>query len=211
MPRATSHLRWRAGRRRTRPGLQDVNLSVRAGETVGLFGIRGSGADVIAEGLAGRARGMTGRIILGAKSFRVFRNPREAKQAGIAYVPPERKRDGLVLGFPIRQNLTMLIFRALARWVSSGAARKRRSPAAHRPIRHPLPGLAATGRPTQRRQPAKGAAWPAGSSMSQRWSFSMSRRAASTSERGSRFIAFCAMWPGGGRQCWSLRRISKRQ
>jgi ABC-type sugar transport system ATPase subunit len=96
-------------------GLQDVSLSVHAGETVGLFGIRGSGADVIAEGLAGRTRGLTGRIALGAKSFRVFRNPREANQAGLAYVPPERKRDGLVLGFPIRQNLTMLIFRTLAR------------------------------------------------------------------------------------------------
>jgi ABC-type sugar transport system ATPase subunit len=30
-------------------------------------------------------------------------------------VPPERKRDGLVLAFPIRQNLTMLIYRTLAR------------------------------------------------------------------------------------------------
>jgi ribose transport system ATP-binding protein len=96
-------------------GLQDVSLSVHAGEAVGLFGIRGSGADVIAEGLAGRTRGLTGRIVLGAKSFRVFRNPREANQAGLAYVPPERKRDGLVLGFPVRQNLTMLIFRTLAR------------------------------------------------------------------------------------------------
>jgi ABC-type sugar transport system ATPase subunit len=80
-----------------------------------LFGIRGSGADVIAEGLAGRARGVTGRITLGARSLRVFRNPREANRAGVAYVPPERKRDGLILGSPIRQNLTMLIFRTLAR------------------------------------------------------------------------------------------------
>jgi ABC-type sugar transport system ATPase subunit len=97
------------------PRLQDVNLAVHAGETVGLFGIRGSGADVIAEGLAGRARGVTGSIRLGARSFRVFRNPREARRAGVAYVPPERKRDGLVLAFPIRQNLTMLIYRTLAR------------------------------------------------------------------------------------------------
>ncbi len=95
--------------------LKDVNLSVRSGETVGLFGIRGSGADVIAEGLAGRAKDVTGEVVLGPRSFRVFRNPRESNEAGVAYVPPERKRDGLVLGFPIRQNLTLLIVRALAR------------------------------------------------------------------------------------------------
>ena len=96
-------------------GLQGINLSVRAGETVGLFGIRGSGVDLIAEGLAGRARGLAGRVHLESRVFRVFRNPREACQAGIAYVPPERKRDGLVLPFTIQRNLTQLVFSQLSR------------------------------------------------------------------------------------------------
>lgn len=96
--------------------LKDVSLAVRAGETVGLFGIRGSGADVIAEGLAGRARGVRGDVVVGSRTFRAFGTPRESNRAGIAYVPPERKRDGLVLGFPIRQNLSLLIVRALARF-----------------------------------------------------------------------------------------------
>src|SRR5690606_17760930 len=45
--------------------LRDVSLAVRRGETVGVFGIRGSGAEAIAEGLAGRGENLSGRIVVG--------------------------------------------------------------------------------------------------------------------------------------------------
>jgi ABC-type sugar transport system ATPase subunit len=45
--------------------------------------------------------------------------------AGIAYVPAERKRDGLVLDFPIVRNLTLLVAGALSRFGVVAAARER--------------------------------------------------------------------------------------
>src|SRR5579862_1198930 len=96
----------------SRPGLPDIrnlNFELRRGEVLGLFGHRGSGADVVADGLGGRIGDFEGRIECGGKEFAPFKNPGEAKRAGISYVPPERKRDGLVLGMSIDANISLLV------------------------------------------------------------------------------------------------------
>lgn len=96
--------------------LKNVNLTVRAGELVGLFGIRGSGTDVVAEALAGRAANVDGGLMVDGRSRGIFHSPRDALRAGIAYVPAERKKDGLLLRFPIRQNLSLFLLSTLARF-----------------------------------------------------------------------------------------------
>ena len=107
------------------PALDDVSLEVQAGEIVGLYGVRGSGADVIAEGLAGLNRDVTGEVMIAGDVRRIFATPYEARAAGIAYVPAERKRDGLVLGLPIRRNITLMVLRSLSRFgVMDGAAER---------------------------------------------------------------------------------------
>jgi ABC-type sugar transport system ATPase subunit len=98
------------------PQLQRLNITVRAGEMVGLFGIRGSGTDLVAEALAGRADHVDGRITILGQSRSIFQTPREAVRAGLAYVPAERKKDGLLLSFPIRQNLSLFLLNALSRF-----------------------------------------------------------------------------------------------
>jgi ABC-type sugar transport system ATPase subunit len=103
----------------TRPGLpplSDVTLALDAGEIVGLYGLRGSGAELVAEGLAGLRPDIDGQVILQDRTRRIFPSPLAARRANVAYVPPERKRDGLVLMLPIRANLVLLIIRQLARW-----------------------------------------------------------------------------------------------
>lgn len=103
----------------TKPGLPPlagVTVALDAGEIVGLYGLRGSGAELVAEGLAGRHPDIEGQVILQGRTGRIFGNPLAARRANVAYVPPERKRDGLVLMLPIRANLVLLIFRQLARW-----------------------------------------------------------------------------------------------
>src|SRR5439155_14253494 len=87
-----------------------------AGEIVGLYGLRGSGAELVAEGLAGLRPNIEGQIVLYGQLRRIFPTPLAARRANVAYVPPERKRDGLVLLLPIRANLVLLIIRQLARW-----------------------------------------------------------------------------------------------
>lgn len=95
--------------------LRDVTFAVGVGEVVGLFGVRGSGTDLVAEGLAGRRPDIHGNVVIGGASQAVFGSPLAANRTGIAYLPAERKKDGLVLGLPIRANMSLLIIKALAR------------------------------------------------------------------------------------------------
>ena len=95
----------------TRPGLPTIsNLSfeLRKGEVLGLFGPRGSGADVVADGLGGRLGDFRGRLEAGGVEMQPFKSPADSKRAGISYVPAERKRDGLVLGMSVEANLSLL-------------------------------------------------------------------------------------------------------
>jgi ribose transport system ATP-binding protein len=91
------------------PNIVNAALELFEGEILGLFGVRGSGADLIAGALGGRVEGFQGELdVLGSKC-EPFASPRDARSAGVAYVPPERKRDGLVLGMGIQANISMLV------------------------------------------------------------------------------------------------------
>lgn len=113
---------WRAGGDRP---LRDVSLDLHAGEIVGIYGVRGSGADMIAEGLAGLRPDIAGEIVIDGEARPVFAGPAEARAAGFAYAPAERKRDGLVMGAPVRRNITLMLLGSLARFgfVSDAAER----------------------------------------------------------------------------------------
>ena len=91
------------------PNIVDANLELREREILGLFGVRGSGADLIAGALGGRVGGFEGSMMLLGKTCEPFASPRAAQSAGVGYVPPERKRDGLVLGMSIQANISMLV------------------------------------------------------------------------------------------------------
>jgi ribose transport system ATP-binding protein len=91
------------------PNIVDANLELREREILGLFGVRGSGADLIAGALGGRVGGFEGSMTLLGKTYEPFASPRAARSAGVGYVPPERKRDGLVLGLSIQANISMLV------------------------------------------------------------------------------------------------------
>ncbi|RIK39443.1 MAG: D-xylose ABC transporter ATP-binding protein [Chloroflexi bacterium] len=97
------------------PNLAGVSLAVGQGEIVGVYGVRGSGAELVAEGLGGLHPEISGTLVVEGRSGAIFPTPVEARRANIAYVPPERKRDGLVLMLPIQANMSMLILRQLAR------------------------------------------------------------------------------------------------
>jgi ribose transport system ATP-binding protein len=98
------------------PSLRGVDLDVRSGEIVGVFGLRGAGQELIAEGLAGLHRNIRGEVIVKGRQSRVFGTPRQARRAGISYVPAERKREGLVLSLSIQANLTLLVLRQISRF-----------------------------------------------------------------------------------------------
>jgi ribose transport system ATP-binding protein len=108
------------------PRITDLSLELRKGEVLGLFGPRGSGADLVADGLGGRVGGFRGLTIVHGRPQGTFASPRRAREAGIAYVPPERKRDGLLMDRTIQENLSLLEMRKFSRlgFVNNVAERK---------------------------------------------------------------------------------------
>lgn len=95
--------------------LVDVSFAVRAGEIVGIFGLIGSGADVLVKALFGAVRANRGEVIVGGRSLGLP-TPGRARRAGIALVPGERKEEGLVLGMSVRQNLSLSSLAAISKW-----------------------------------------------------------------------------------------------
>jgi rhamnose transport system ATP-binding protein len=105
-------------------GVKNVTLNVRAGEIVGLAGLVGAGRTELARVLFGLTPADSGEIRLNGQPITV-RSPQEAVAHGLAYVPEDRRRHGVILEMPIAQNMTMAIHRRLfpGSWLRFGAER----------------------------------------------------------------------------------------
>lgn len=86
-------------------GARNVSFSVAAGEIVGLAGLLGSGRSEILHGIYGR-EASTGTIKVDGKPIAI-RSPRDARDAGIALLTEDRKRDGLLFNLPVGANITI--------------------------------------------------------------------------------------------------------
>jgi ABC-type sugar transport system ATPase subunit len=96
------------------PGVFDsIDLDLAAGEIVGLAGLVGAGRSELLEALFG-LRKAHGTIALGGKQV-AYRRPQQAVRDGIAFVPADRKLQGLVLQMSVRENLMMASTSGVAR------------------------------------------------------------------------------------------------
>lgn len=84
--------------------VHDISLYARAGEVVSIFGLMGNGAPEILESIFGVRANESAEITVEGKKTAI-KSPREAIQHGLAYIPPERKVDGLILEHSIKQNV----------------------------------------------------------------------------------------------------------
>ena len=91
-----------------------VSLSVRAGEIVGLTGLVGAGRSEVARAVFGLSRVTAGSIRVGGRAV-TPRRPADAVRAGIAYVPEDRKGDGIVPAMSVRENISLPVIRSLVR------------------------------------------------------------------------------------------------
>jgi ABC-type sugar transport system ATPase subunit len=110
----------------SRPGVyvvDDVSFTVAAGEVVALAGAMGSGRTAALSALFGTAKqGFTGAIAIDGKAIAI-REPKDAIDAGIAYVPEDRKAMGLVLELSAGDNLALSSLARLSRLGVVDAAR----------------------------------------------------------------------------------------
>jgi len=98
----------------SRGRIRDVSFDVRAGEILGLAGLVGAGRSEVARVLAGIDRADAGVVTLHGKPYHP-RSPADAIRAGVVYFPEDRKRQGLVLGMLIRENVTLPTLARLSR------------------------------------------------------------------------------------------------
>ena len=86
--------------------LNKLNLTVRAGEIVGLAGVSGNGQRELAEALTGLRQIDSGEILLDGVSL-VGKSPKQIIAQGMGYVPEERNVEGIVPSMSIRENLVL--------------------------------------------------------------------------------------------------------
>ncbi len=87
--------------------VDDVSISVRAGEIVGVAGVSGNGQRELAEAITGLRAAESGEITIGGKVV-AEATPKAIRQMGLAYVPEERMRDGAVSEFTVAENLMLV-------------------------------------------------------------------------------------------------------
>ncbi len=107
-------------------GVDNVDLTVRRGEIVGLAGLLGAGRTELARIITGADRLSAGRVIVSGRDV-TPRSPRHAIRAGIGFLPEDRKRHGLVMTRSVCENIGLS---SLVRWSRAGivsAATERRA------------------------------------------------------------------------------------
>lgn len=98
------------------PGsFDDISLSVRPGEVVGITGSGSSGRIALAETVVGLRRAASGRIVVDGTVPRPG-SVAAAIAAGVGFVPRDRHHEGLVESLSLAENLTMTVPSRLGRW-----------------------------------------------------------------------------------------------
>jgi erythritol transport system ATP-binding protein len=109
-----------------RTAVRDMSFAVGRGEVVGIYGLLGSGRTELLEALAGLGTMEGGEVRVGGRKASV-RSVADAIGAGIALVPEDRQRDGLVPELSIRENISLASLGDFARggWLRRGEERAR--------------------------------------------------------------------------------------
>jgi rhamnose transport system ATP-binding protein len=105
-------------------GVRDVSFTVARGEIVGLAGLVGAGRTELARVLFGLARRDRGTVRVAGRQFEP-RSPAEAIAGGLAYLPEDRRRHGVVLDLPVAANLTLAALETVSHggWLDARAER----------------------------------------------------------------------------------------
>ncbi|HEL0560642.1 TPA: sugar ABC transporter ATP-binding protein [Streptococcus equi subsp. zooepidemicus] len=85
---------------------KDISFQVRRGEILGFSGLMGAGRTEVMRAIFGLDKRTAGRIRLNGQDIQVT-NPVQAIRAGIGFLTEDRKEEGLILDFSIKDNMTL--------------------------------------------------------------------------------------------------------
>lgn len=94
--------------------LKDVSFELREGEVLGLAGLMGSGRTEVVESLFGLNKDASGQVTINGQPYEI-KGVRHAIDSGLALIPEDRRREGLVLMHSVEENLIVPIFDKLKR------------------------------------------------------------------------------------------------
>jgi ABC-type uncharacterized transport system ATPase subunit len=83
-----------------------LNLSVRAGEIVGIAGVDGNGQSELIEAITGLRKSESGSVKLNGNEL-INLTPRKIAESGVGHIPQDRHKHGLVLNYPIGENMVL--------------------------------------------------------------------------------------------------------
>jgi general nucleoside transport system ATP-binding protein len=86
--------------------VNNLSLTVRAGEILGIAGVQGNGQTELVEAITGLREVVDGRITIEDKVVTAA-PPRRITESGVAHVPEDRRQDGMIASFPIKDNLVL--------------------------------------------------------------------------------------------------------
>ncbi len=86
--------------------LKGVSFDVHSGEVVGIAGVEGNGQAELVNALIGFSKPVKGTVTLNGSEMRMI-TPYDVRKKGMAYIPEDRKRRGLVLPFKVKENIIM--------------------------------------------------------------------------------------------------------
>ncbi|PLT31607.1 ABC transporter ATP-binding protein [Peribacillus deserti] len=86
--------------------INGLSLEVRAGEIIGIAGVDGNGQTELIEAISGLRKSESGTISLNDKEIQNLK-PRKITESGLGHIPQDRHKHGLVLDFPIGENMAL--------------------------------------------------------------------------------------------------------
>ncbi|MDR5585924.1 MULTISPECIES: sugar ABC transporter ATP-binding protein [Clostridium] len=86
--------------------VKNVSFEVNAGEILGVAGLMGAGRTELAKTIFGDFKSQSGEIFIDGQKVKIT-CPKDAINKGICYLPEDRKKEGLILGMSVAENMTL--------------------------------------------------------------------------------------------------------
>ncbi len=101
----------------TAAGHEAIDLTVRRGEILGLYGLVGSGRSELARAIVGDIPITAGSVLVDGRTVRIRRPTEALERHGIGYVSEDRKQEGLILPHSVKRNVGVTVWRRLGRFL----------------------------------------------------------------------------------------------